>query len=102
MGRMAQRLWHPKLLQGLLRYGGLSVRRREVATLPDDADVLGRELERACPAAYQVLVDERCSYMVQQVRATAVPGAHVVLICGALHSTAIAEALKRGPDGKAI
>eukprot|EP00928_Gymnodinium_smaydae_P024999 TRINITY_DN20058_c0_g1_i2.p1 TRINITY_DN20058_c0_g1~~TRINITY_DN20058_c0_g1_i2.p1 ORF type:complete len:254 (-),score=26.46 TRINITY_DN20058_c0_g1_i2:137-835(-) len=64
--RAAQRLWHPKLLQGLLRYGAHSLRRRAAAALPGEAEALRAELERCCPAAHEVLVSERCSYMAHQ------------------------------------
>eukprot|EP00401_Gymnodinium_catenatum_P007335 CAMPEP_0117543688 /NCGR_PEP_ID=MMETSP0784-20121206/45188_1 /TAXON_ID=39447 /ORGANISM="" /LENGTH=307 /DNA_ID=CAMNT_0005340471 /DNA_START=1 /DNA_END=924 /DNA_ORIENTATION=+ len=95
--RVAQRLWHPRLIQGLLRYGGHSLCQRETMVLPGDAYALDRELERHCPAAHEVLVDERCRYMAHQVRAAAAPGADVVLVCGALHYASVAEALRRSP-----
>lgn len=95
--RVAQRLWHPKLLQGLLRYGATSLRIRASAAVPRDAEPLRKELEKSCPAAHQVLVEERCRYMAHVVRSAATPGADVVLVCGALHAAGVAEALRRRP-----
>jgi len=95
--RVAHRLWHPKLLQGLLRYGSESIRHRYMTALPGNGEDLRRRLETGCPAAYQVLIDERCHYMAHQVRAVVVPDAEVVVVCGALHTAALAQALQRPP-----
>lgn len=92
--RVAQTLWHPRLLQGLLRYGALCLRRRDGAVLPADGEALRAELESSCPAAYRVLVEERCSCMAHQVRMAAVPSGDAVLVCGAPQISALASALR--------
>lgn len=92
--RVAQVLWHPRLLQGLLRYGAECLRRRDAAVLPSDAEALRAELENSCQPAYKVLVEERCSCMAHQVRSAAVPGADALLVCGAPHIAAMAAALR--------
>lgn len=94
--RVAQLLWHPRLVSGLLGYGAASLR-WQVAALPiDDAEMMREELKRVCPPAYNVLVDERCSFMAHQVEVVAIPGAHTVFVCGALHSEATARLLRAG------
>merc|ERR1712070_1245771 len=90
--RVATRLWHPRLLQGLFRYGSHSLRRRELASL-GEVEALRRELETLCFPAYEVLLQERCTYMAQQVRAATAPGAEAIIICGALHCAALGLAL---------
>lgn len=95
--RVAQRLWHPKFIQGLLRYGGHSLRQRSLADLTTGAEALRRELESSCPAAHEVLVNERCAFMAHQVRASAVPRAEALVVCSALHCAAVAQALRRAP-----
>eukprot|EP00927_Polykrikos_kofoidii_P057145 TRINITY_DN51256_c0_g1_i1.p1 TRINITY_DN51256_c0_g1~~TRINITY_DN51256_c0_g1_i1.p1 ORF type:complete len:373 (-),score=66.74 TRINITY_DN51256_c0_g1_i1:121-1164(-) len=100
--RAAQRLWHPKLLQGLLHYGIFSLRRRDTATLPADAEILRCELDKACPAAHQVLVDERCTFMASQAHAVATRGVDVVLVCSALHASTVAKALEREATAEGV
>ncbi|CAJ1344545.1 unnamed protein product [Effrenium voratum] len=82
--RVAHRLWHPKLLQGLLAFAGYSLRRQRDASslaLPQDGQELRRELERLCPAAHEVLIEERGFYLAQQVRAFG--RGDVAVVCGA-------------------
>lgn len=84
--RIAQRLWHPKLIQGLLNFGGYSLRRQRdlsMQAVPGDADELRRELERQCPAAHDVLIDERGFYLAHQVSCSALPGVEAVVVCSA-------------------
>ncbi|CAK9004963.1 unnamed protein product [Durusdinium trenchii] len=83
--RVAHRLWHPRLLQGLLSYAAYSLRRQREASslaLPSDAEELRRELEHLCPAAHDVLIDERSFYLAQQVSATSYHG-DMMLVCSA-------------------
>eukprot|EP00929_Paragymnodinium_shiwhaense_P101381 TRINITY_DN64437_c0_g1_i1.p1 TRINITY_DN64437_c0_g1~~TRINITY_DN64437_c0_g1_i1.p1 ORF type:complete len:338 (+),score=71.48 TRINITY_DN64437_c0_g1_i1:44-1057(+) len=97
--RVAQRLWHPKLLQGLMHYAGYSLRQRSSASpVGGDSEVLRKELETRCPAAHQVLIDERCTYMAHQAHATAMAAsatADVMVVCGALQLSSLAQALQR-------
>lgn len=83
--RVAHRLWHPRLLQGLLSYAAYLLRRQRDASsmaLPSDAEELRRQLEQLCPAAHDVLIDERSFYLAQQVSATAFHG-DMVVVCSA-------------------
>ena len=99
--RVAHRLWHPKLLQGLLSFAGYSLRRQRDAlspALPYDADEIRRELERCCPAAHDVLIDERSLYLAQQVAVSSVPDAEVAVVCSAPMSEHLATALRRVPE----
>lgn len=50
--------------------------------MPNEAEELRRELEQLCPAAHDVLIDERSFYLAQQVCATACHGDRV-LVCSA-------------------
>merc|ERR1719401_2895802 len=95
--RIGQILWHPRLLQGLLRYGSYSLLKRSAARLPQDGEAFRRELESHCPAAHRVFVEERSACMATQIRAAAAPGADAVVVCGAPHCGALAEALRRPP-----
>jgi len=100
--RVAHGLWHPRLVQGLLRFGAHSLRKRALAKLPVDAEALRKELESNCGAAHEVLVEERATCMAAQIRAAAMPRTQVMVVCGALHCHALAEALRRAPtDGAA-
>ncbi|CAE7381345.1 unnamed protein product, partial [Symbiodinium pilosum] len=99
--RVAHRLWHPKLLQGLLSFAGFSLRKQRDAlspALPYDADEIRRELERCCPAAHDVLIDERSMYLAQQVAVSSVPDVDVAVVCSAPVSAHLASALRRVPD----
>uniref|UniRef100_A0A7S1RGL9 Uncharacterized protein n=1 Tax=Alexandrium catenella TaxID=2925 RepID=A0A7S1RGL9_ALECA len=95
--RMAQRLWHPKFIQGLLRYGSHSLRQRTAADPRAGAEALRKELESCCPAAHEILVSERSAFMAHQVRTAAIPRAEAVVVCSALHCAALASALQRAP-----
>jgi len=95
--RMAQRLWHPKFIQGLLRYGSHSLQQRGVADPQAGAEALRKELESCCPAAHEVLVNERSAFMAQQVRTVAIPRTEAMVVCSALHCAALATALRRAP-----
>eukprot|EP00933_Yihiella_yeosuensis_P074596 TRINITY_DN8355_c0_g3_i1.p1 TRINITY_DN8355_c0_g3~~TRINITY_DN8355_c0_g3_i1.p1 ORF type:complete len:333 (+),score=41.14 TRINITY_DN8355_c0_g3_i1:54-1052(+) len=100
MSRVAQRLWHPKLIQGLLRFGGYSLgkqREGHFALDPSEGEELRRELERNCPAAHEVLVEERSDYLVHQVTNSSVSG-EAALVCGAPLCAHLLQALKRGPS----
>lgn len=94
--RVAQHLWHPRLVSGLLGYGASSLRWRLAAVPLDDAEMMRDELSRLCPAAYSILIEERCNFMAHQACAVATPGAHTVVVCGALHCAALARLLQAG------
>jgi len=96
--RVAQRLWHPKFIQGLLRYGVHSLQWRALARLPHDAEVLRHKLEEYCPAAHDVLVSERCRFMAHQIRTIADPNTTAVVVCSALHCTNLAAVLRSPPS----
>lgn len=96
--RVAQRLWHPKFIQGLLRYGVHSLQRHALARLPHDAEALRHKLDEYCPAAHDVLVNERCRFMAHQVRTVADPRAGAVVVCSALHCTNLAALLRSAPS----
>jgi len=90
--RVAQRLWHPRAFKGLLEYGARSVLQQGNVTV-ESAEVLRSDLRSSCPPAYDVLIDERCSYMAHQARAAVEPGTTAVLVCGALHHASLSAAL---------
>ncbi|CAE7461735.1 unnamed protein product [Symbiodinium natans] len=99
--RVAHRLWHPKLLQGLLSFAGYSLQRQRdhlSPALPLDAEEIRRELERCCPVAHDVLIDERSFYLAQQVAVCSVPDADVAIVCSAPMSEHLVTALRRVPD----
>jgi len=96
--RVAQRLWHPKFIQGLLRYGVHSLQRRALARLPQDAEALRHKLDEYCPAAHDVLVNERCRFMAHQVRTIADPSTSANVVCSALHCTNLAAVLRSAPS----
>ncbi|CAE7941074.1 unnamed protein product [Symbiodinium necroappetens] len=99
--RVAHRLWHPKLLQGLLSFAGYSLRKQRDSlspALPYDAEEIRRELERCCPVAHDVLIDERSFYLAQQVAVSSVPDTDVAVVCSAPMSTYLVSALRQVPD----
>lgn len=98
--RVAQYLWQPKLMQGLLSYGATSLKQRN-SVLPFGAEALRFDLLKTCPAAHEVLIQERCMYMAHQVRSVGIPEAEVMIVCSALHLTAVADALQRSPKADA-
>eukprot|EP00434_Breviolum_minutum_P016956 symbB.v1.2.014959.t1/scaffold1058.1/size194011/6 len=83
--RVAHRLWHPRLLQGLLSFASYSLRRQRDAAsmaIPSDAEDLRKQLEQLCPAAHDVLIEERSFYLAQQVSASALQD-DLVVVCSA-------------------
>ncbi|CAE7296620.1 unnamed protein product [Symbiodinium sp. CCMP2592] len=99
--RVAHRLWHPKLLQGLLSFAGYSLRKQRDSLSPAqpyDAEEIRRELERCCPVAHDVLIDERSFYLAQQVAVSSVPDTDVAVVCSAPMSTYLVSALRQVPD----
>mmetsp|Transcript_32784 Transcript_32784/g.59938 ORF Transcript_32784/g.59938 Transcript_32784/m.59938 type:complete len:312 (+) Transcript_32784:74-1009(+) len=94
--RVAQRLWHPRHLQGLLRYGTSSRKQQQVSASLGQGERLRDEMKEFSPPAFDVLIEERSRYMAHQVQASAIPAAEVFLVCSALHSTSISNLLQRG------
>lgn len=93
--RIAQLLLNPSFIKGLLRFGTYSLQRRATA-LPEDAEAIRSEFQAMCPGAHEVLVSERCRYMAHQVQASAASGADVIVVCGALHCSTLAQVLRQG------